>query len=71
MKKDPKSDRGKWFVSTDNSGTVIKCEEDTFLNVCIKLLGPIGGRKLFTSFRRATFEEYCSLELDLMESTNL
>lgn len=70
MTNKEKSDRGKWFISLDGS-TAIRCEKDSFLEMCKKIFGKTEYREKFSLFRSATFEEYCSLELDFIESTNL
>lgn len=60
------SDKGKWFVSAD--GTAVKCDKESFLQWCLSFFGAKLYREKFALFRRATFEEYCKLELQNMES---
>lgn len=62
-----KSDRGKWFISHDNAAA-IKCDCDSFLEMCKKIFGPEDASCKAALFRRATFEEYCSLELELLNN---
>jgi hypothetical protein len=61
------SDYNKWFVSTDATETAILCKKDKFIDALKEAVGPIKAAKLFSSFRRATFEEHCKLEFELLE----
>ena len=59
-----KSDYGKWLVSKDkSSGTALKCTREKFSDYLRDLYGPVQASKIFSQFRRATFEEHCRLEL--------
>lgn len=60
------SDKDKWFVSQD--GSAVKCNMESFLEWCRQFFGDKLYREKFALFRRATFEEYCKLELQNMES---
>ena len=62
-----KSDYGKWFVSKDGKFSAIKCNRDKFIDCLRAVFGAQKAAQIFTSFRKATFEEHCRLELDTME----
>lgn len=62
-----KSDYGKWFVSKGSSKSALKCTREKFMDYLKDIFGPAKAASLFPQFRRATFAEHCSLELDLLE----
>lgn len=62
-----RSDYGKWFVSVDKSGTALKCTRERFSDYLREMFGPVKAAELVGKFRRATFEEFCRLELDELE----
>lgn len=62
-----KSDYGKWFVATDGSDQAIKCNREKFIDCLKDVFGSSRAASMFNRFRKATFSEHCSLELDLLE----
>lgn len=62
-----RSDYGKWFVSTDRSRTSLKCTREKFSDYLRDLFGSVKAAEMIGKFRRATFEEFCRLELEEME----
>lgn len=57
------NDYRKWFVS--DSGTIIQCPKDSFKEYCKSIFGSEWHTR-YKMFRRATFEEHCRFELDLI-----
>lgn len=62
-----KSDYDKWFISTDESKTAIKCKRERLIDALKDTVGPKRAAEILPLFRRATFTESCRLELELME----
>lgn len=57
------SDLNKWFLS---GSTAIKCPVESFKDYCKKFFGKNWYDK-YKLFHKASFEEYCKLELELLE----
>ncbi len=57
------SDYNKWFIS---GSTAIKCPVESFKSYCKKFFGKDWYEK-YKLFHKATFEEYCKLELDMLK----
>lgn len=62
-----KSDYGKWFVSKDGRYPAIKCNREKLIDCLKAVYGSQKASQIHPYFRKATFEEHCRLELDLME----
>lgn len=62
-----KSDYGKWFVSKDGRYPAIKCNREKFIDCLKAVFGAQKASQMYPLFRKATLEEHCRLELDLME----
>lgn len=57
-----KSDYDKWFVCSEGA---IKCRADSFKDYCKKIFGKDWYDR-YKQFHKASFEEHCKLELELL-----
>ena len=62
-----KSDYGKCCVSNDGRYSAIKCNREKLIDCLKAVFGAQKASQICPLFRKATFEEHCRLELDLME----